>query len=115
MIEALPSMPSLLHGFIPDAQRQTLLARFQSSDIRYLICTDLASRGLDTTHVGHVIMYDFPRNTIDFIHRAGRTGRLPGSRGLVSCLVGSRDEQLAKAIKQSVRTGASLTPVQSGK
>jgi superfamily II DNA/RNA helicase len=108
-IEALPSVPSLLHGAIPEAQRQSVLKNFQTGEIRYLICTDLASRGLDTTHVGHVIMYDFPRNPIDFIHRAGRTGRLEGTRGLVTCLVGARDEQLAKAIKQSVKSGLSLT------
>lgn len=53
-------------------------------------------------------MYDFPRNTIDFIHRAGRTGRLVGTRGLVTCLVSSRDEDLAKAIKQAIKSGTCL-------
>lgn len=59
--------------------------------------------------VGHVIMFEFARNVIDFIHRAGRTGRLRGSRGLVSCLVSSRDTALAKAIKQSIKSNQSLT------
>lgn len=53
-------------------------------------------------------MYDFVRNTIDFIHRAGRTGRLTGTRGLVSCLISARDSDLAKAIKASVKNGQNL-------
>lgn len=54
-------------------------------------------------------MFDFPRNTIDFIHRMGRTGRLLGSRGLVSCLVCKRDQMLVQAIKQSIKGGQALT------
>lgn len=54
-------------------------------------------------------MFEFARNVIDFIHRAGRTGRLQGSRGLVSCLVSARDAELAKAIKQSIKGNRALT------
>lgn len=54
-------------------------------------------------------MYDFPRNSIDFIHRIGRTGRLAGTRGLVNCLVTAKDRELAKAIKHAIRTNASLS------
>ena len=54
-------------------------------------------------------MYDFARNTIDFIHRVGRTGRLEGSRGLVSCLVSARDQKLAKAIRESIKSRQSFT------
>lgn len=51
LIDTLISPPSLLHGAIPEKQRQAIINRFQSGDIKYLICTDLASRGLDTTQV----------------------------------------------------------------
>ena len=50
-----------------------------------LVCTDIASRGWDTTHVAHVINYEMPRFVADYLHRVGRVGRLgrvPG--GLVS-------------------------------
>lgn len=107
----LPSIPSVLHGDIPEKQRQAIFKRFSSGDIEYLICTDLASRGLDTTQVEHVIMYDFPRNPIDFIHRMGRTGRVHGKRGVVSCLYSARDLKLAKTIKEAIKTGTPLTKI----
>lgn len=44
-------VPSLLHGRLPEAQRRSIMRRFQMGDIRYLVCTDLVSRGLDTTMV----------------------------------------------------------------
>lgn len=58
-------------------------------------------------------MYDFPRNAIDFIHRAGRTGRTKGSRGLVHGLVAAKDEKLAKAIRTAIKSGGALTNHQS--
>ena len=51
LMELLKSVPSLLHGAIPERQRQAIIKRFQTGDIKFLICTDLASRGLDTTNV----------------------------------------------------------------
>lgn len=51
LMDSLTSVPSLLHGAIPEVQRQAIMKRFQAGDIKYLICTDLASRGLDTTQV----------------------------------------------------------------
>lgn len=108
-LRPLPIPPSLLHGGLPEKQRQSILGHFLTGQISTLICTDLASRGIDTTRVAHVIMYDFPRNAIDFIHRMGRTGRASGSRGLVSCLISRRDTQLAKAIKSAIKSGGSLT------
>lgn len=111
IIESIGNVPSLLHGSIPEKQRHSILNKFLPTDspINVLICTDLASRGIDTLDVGHVIMYDFPRNTIDFIHRLGRTGRRRTSRGLVNCFVTKKDEALAKAIKRSIKSGGSLT------
>lgn len=50
-MEKLSGVPSLLHGQLPEAQRRSIMRRFKSGDIRYLVCTDLASRGLDTTMV----------------------------------------------------------------
>jgi superfamily II DNA/RNA helicase len=51
IVETLKTVPSLLHGSIPERQRQAIMQRFQNGYINFLICTDLASRGLDTTHV----------------------------------------------------------------
>lgn len=113
-IKHLRSVPSVVHGGIPERQRQAIFKRFMEGEINYLICTDLASRGIDTLSVEHVIMYDFPRNPIDFLHRMGRTGRLSGQRGTASCLVSARDFDLATAVKQAIKTGTSFTKIASG-
>lgn len=96
--------PSLLHGFVPESQRATLLSHFASPSIQTLICTDLLARGMDTTAVQHVIMYDFPKNPVDFVHRAGRTGRPGGvGYGRVSSLVCGEDRRLAEYIRLILR------------
>lgn len=51
MEHLLGGAPSLLHGRLPEPQRCSIMRRFQMGDIRYLVCTDLVSRGLDTTMV----------------------------------------------------------------
>lgn len=67
-----------------------------------LVTTDIGSRGLDTTMVDHVVMFDFPKNGIDYLHRAGRTGRL-GTTGQVTCFVGRKDRRLAATIERTIR------------
>jgi superfamily II DNA/RNA helicase len=42
---------------------------------RYLVCSDIAARGLDIPEIGHVVLFDFPLNPIDYLHRTGRCGR----------------------------------------
>lgn len=65
-----------------------------------LITSDLGSRGLDTLHVDHIILFDFPVNPVDYLHRVGRTARA-GHVGRVTALVTKRDQDLATAIKVS--------------
>ncbi|KAJ2805431.1 hypothetical protein H4R20_002094 [Coemansia guatemalensis] len=71
---------------------------------KILVCTDLASRGLDTTCVSHVILFDFPTTAIDYLHRSGRTARA-GAKGKVTALVGKRDRRLADQIRLAIRQG----------
>ncbi|KAI9853013.1 MAG: RNA helicase [Thelocarpon superellum] len=68
---------------------------------KVLVTTDLGSRGIDTLAVRHVILYDVPHSTIDFIHRLGRTGRM-GRRGRGIVLVGKNDR---KDVVREVREG----------
>ncbi|KAJ2334913.1 DEAD-box ATP-dependent RNA helicase 39, partial [Coemansia sp. RSA 2681] len=71
---------------------------------KILVCTDLASRGLDTTCVTHVVLFDFPTTAIDYLHRSGRTARA-GTRGKVTALVGKKDRRLADQIRLAIRQG----------
>ncbi len=64
-----------IHGNKSQGQRQRILQSFKTSQIKVLLATDVASRGLDIENVTHVINYDLPQTYDDYIHRIGRTGR----------------------------------------
>lgn len=66
----------VIHGNKSQSQRQKALDQFRRNQIRILLATDVASRGLDIEDVSHVINYDMPASYDDYIHRIGRTGRM---------------------------------------
>ncbi|KAG7025064.1 DEAD-box ATP-dependent RNA helicase 39, partial [Cucurbita argyrosperma subsp. argyrosperma] len=96
------------HGEVPAQQRVENLKKFKSddADCPTLVCTDLAARGLDLD-VDHVIMFDFPSNSIDYLHRTGRTARM-GAKGNVTSLVTKKDHILATRIEEAIRKNESL-------
>ena len=63
-----------LHKGVTAEERMSMLDQLQNGNLRVVVCTDIASRGLDF-HVTDVIQFDFPGNSADFLHRAGRTAR----------------------------------------
>ncbi len=65
----------VIHGNKRQNQRQRTLEQFKNDEIKILLATDVASRGLDIQDVSHVINYDMPATLDDYIHRIGRTGR----------------------------------------
>ncbi|CAF9913562.1 MAG: RNA helicase [Heterodermia speciosa] len=75
---------------------------------KVLVSTDLGSRGIDTVAVRHVILYDVPHSTIDFIHRLGRTGRM-GRRGRGIVLVGKKDRKdVVREVREGMYKGQAL-------
>ncbi|PKI58066.1 hypothetical protein CRG98_021559 [Punica granatum] len=96
------------HGEVPAEQRVENLEKFkkEEGDCPTLVCTDLAARGLDLD-VDHVIMFDFPLNSIDYLHRTGRTARM-GAKGKVTSLVAKKDLLLATRIEEAMRKNESL-------
>ncbi|KAJ9146069.1 hypothetical protein P3X46_028384 [Hevea brasiliensis] len=96
------------HGEVPAEQRVENLQKFKNDDgdCPTLVCTDLAARGLDLD-VDHVIMFDFPLNSIDYLHRTGRTARM-GAKGKVTSLVAKKDVLLAARIEEAIRKNESL-------
>lgn len=75
---------------------------------KVIVATDLASRGIDTLAVRHVVLYDVPHTTIDFIHRLGRAGRM-GRRGRGVVLVGKDDRRdVVAEVKESMFMGQAL-------
>jgi len=80
-----------LHGNKSQTARTQALAGFKSGDIRALVATDIAARGIDIDELPHVVNYEIPNISEDYVHRIGRTGRA-GSSGEAVSLV-SLDEQ----------------------
>ncbi|KAF9125264.1 RNA helicase [Mortierella sp. 14UC] len=75
---------------------------------KILISTDIASRGIDTTSVQHVVLYDFPVTIVDYLHRVGRTAR-GGRGGRATSLVGRKDRNMAERIMVGIRLGKVLS------
>ena len=80
-----------LHGNKSQTARTQALAGFKSGEIRALVATDIAARGIDIDELPHVVNYEIPNISEDYVHRIGRTGRA-GSSGEAVSLV-SLDEQ----------------------
>jgi ATP-dependent RNA helicase DeaD len=67
---------SSLHGGMTQGQRDSVMLRFRSGRARLLVATNVAARGLDISHLSHVISYDLPDDPEEYTHRIGRTGRV---------------------------------------
>ncbi len=81
---------AMLSSDLPQRKRETVMARFKSGEIRHLVTTDVASRGIDIEDLSHVFIFSTPESPEQYIHRAGRTGRV-GKTGRAISLVGALD------------------------
>lgn len=94
-----------IHGDLSQAQRETVLEDFRQSKFRILVATDVASRGLDISHIAHVINYELPQAPEDYIHRIGRTGRA-GAEGEALCLLTPEDAEQWRLINRLIDSSA---------
>jgi superfamily II DNA/RNA helicase len=90
-----------LHGDMVQSVRMETLERFRKGDISFLVCSDVAARGLDIPEVSHVFNFDVPINSEDYIHRIGRTGRA-GRSGKSFTLATRADAKYVDAIEKMV-------------
>ena len=81
---------SMLSSDLPQKKREKVMARFRSGEIRHLVTTDVASRGIDIEDLSHVFIFSTPDSPEQYIHRAGRTGRV-GKSGRAISLVSAHD------------------------
>ena len=83
-----------IHGNKSQANRTRTLANFKHGDVRVLVATDVASRGLDIEHLPHVVNYELPSVSEDYVHRIGRTGRAEREGIAISLVCIDEREQL---------------------
>jgi ATP-dependent RNA helicase DeaD len=91
-----------IHGGLEQSRRTSIFDRFRRKEITFMVATDVAGRGLDFSHVSHVINYDYPLVLESYIHRTGRTGRM-GRSGIAMTFVTDKDLVALKALLQTNR------------
>jgi ATP-dependent RNA helicase DeaD len=94
-----------LHGDMPQGRRDGVMLRFRSGRAKLLVATNVAARGLDISHVSHVISYDVPDDPEEYTHRIGRTGRV-GRSGIAYTFMTNRDRRGVAEIERV--TGATV-------
>jgi len=96
-----------LHGDLRQGDRDIAMKRFKNQDVNILVCTDIAARGLDISHVSHVFNLGLPRSKQSYVHRVGRTGRA-GKSGVAISFLTPNDQHELKMTERE--TGKSMTP-----
>jgi ATP-dependent RNA helicase RhlE len=91
-----------IHGNKSQAARTQALAGFKNYDVRALVATEVASRGLDIKELPHVVNYELPNVPEDYVHRIGRTGRA-GATGIAVSLVAHDEAGLLRDIEKVLR------------
>jgi ATP-dependent RNA helicase DeaD len=93
-IDVLP-----IHGGYSQGKRNIIMEQFHSQNVRVLVCTDVAARGLDIKGVTHVYNYDIPKDSKDYIHRIGRTARAGKEGKIINILSGRDYENFRQVLK----------------
>jgi len=75
---------AVLSGDVPQRKRQSLIGRFKAGELRFLVATDVAARGLHIPNVTHVFNFDLPHEAEDYVHRIGRTARMDAEGDAIS-------------------------------
>lgn len=90
------------HGDLTQTQRERLLLRFRQRQVRWVVATDIAARGIHVDDLTHVINYDLPDSVENYVHRIGRTGRA-GKEGTALSIVHALDRRKLRDIENHVR------------
>jgi ATP-dependent RNA helicase DeaD len=91
-----------LNGDLSQEARERTLNRFRQNQVKVLVATDVAARGLDIDDISHVFNYDLPDDPEIYIHRIGRTGRA-GKTGIAISMVTPREKRLLRQIENLIR------------
>ena len=88
-----------LHGDMTQGARNRTLTKLRQGEVKVLVATDVAARGIDVQGISHVINYDLPKFAEDYVHRIGRTGRA-NNKGTAISFASNMDRHLLRKIEQ---------------
>ena len=94
-----------IHGDLRQSKRERVISNLRENKFRVLVATDVAARGIDVPHIHQVINFDLPRQTEDYIHRIGRTGR-NGAQGIALNLATREDMEKLNEIERLINPKA---------
>src|SRR3984885_13293299 len=101
-LEKLGHDADVIHGDRSQSQRTAALRGFQNGKHRVLVATDVAARGIDVQDIAHVVNYDLPNASDDFVHRIGRTGRA-GAKGVATTFVMPQEKHDARKLERELK------------
>ena len=101
-LERLGHDVDVIHGDRSQSQRTAALKGFSTGKHRILVATDVAARGIDVQDIAHVINYDLPNGSDDFVHRVGRTGRA-GATGVATTFVMPQERSDARRMERELK------------
>ena len=101
-LEKLGHEVEIIHGDRSQSQRSAALKSFATGRSRVLVATDVAARGIDISNIAHVVNYDLPNGSDDFVHRIGRTGRA-GKKGIASTFVTPLEKGDARKLERELK------------
>lgn len=110
MNKLIPGVSGVIHSGKSQTQRINILKQFKDSDLRVLIATDIAARGLDISDVTHVINFETPEIPEDYIHRIGRTGRA-NKDGIAITFVTEKEQEYQVTIEQLMNKAMEYEPL----
>ena len=89
----------VLNGDLSQNQRDQVMNRFRKSELKILVATDVAARGLDVNNLSHIVNYNLPDDLEVYIHRSGRTGRA-GNKGICMSIVSPREQSRIRRLEK---------------
>lgn len=102
-----------IHSNRTQSQRQSALEAFRNGEYKVLVATDVAARGIDVSHISHVINYDTPTHAEDYVHRVGRTGRA-GAKGVAFTFTSANEKKYLQDIEKLIGNSLNVVPLNDG-
>ncbi len=103
-----------LHGDLSQIQRNAVMNKFRIKNLKLLVATDVAARGLDVENLSHIINYNLPEDLEIYTHRSGRTGRA-GKKGISIVIANLKEKGKLNSIEKQISKKFTFSQIPSGK